>query len=99
MAIYQSMQDNVFDRADISVVGKVFLAAIASAALGRPSNVRVKGNPDQVEAIRAALAAAHALRVEIDRPGATVQDVMDKLQVLRAAAATFEDMTGLPWPA
>lgn len=89
---------SVFEDPNVTTVGKIFLAGIASAVLGCPPHIKVRGTPDQIEAIRNAVEAARAFQAELERPGAMVQDIMDKLQMKNLAAEEFKARLGLPWP-
>lgn len=90
--------NTVFEDPNVTVVGKMFLAGIASAVLGCPPHIKVRGTPDQVEAIKNAITATRDFQIELERPGAMVQDLMDKLQLKNIAAQEFESRLGLPWP-
>ena len=91
------MEETVFEQG-INTVGKIFLAAVTSTILGKPSNVKIKGTPEQVETIKRALVASRELHDEINRPEATVQSIMDRLEMKRQAADEFSQVVGLPWP-
>lgn len=88
----------VFDDSQVSVVGKIFLAGVASAVLGCPPHIKVRGTPDQITTVMNAVEAARAFHIELQRPDAMVQDIMDKLQLKNIAAKEFELKLGLPWP-
>jgi hypothetical protein len=88
----------VFDDPNITVVGKMFLAGVASAALGMPTHLKIRGTHEQVLAIKDAIEKAHALRASIAMPGTTVEDIAQKLAAKRASAASFKEIVGLPFP-
>lgn len=83
---------------ELSTVGKIFLAGVAAWLIGRPSHLKIRGTPDEVEALQNALMASRRFRDELNRPGATVQSVMDKLQLKNITAQEFERKLGVPWP-
>lgn len=90
--------NTVFDDSNITVVGKIFLAAMTAVTLGKPPHIRVRCTPAQVDAIKLAVDASRAFQAALDQPSNTVQDIMDKLQAKNAAAKAFEAQLGLPWP-
>lgn len=89
---------SIFDDTNITVVGKLFLAGIAAATLGFPTHLKVRGNPDQVVAIKDAIQATRAFQDELKRVDVTVQQIMDKLEAKNQAAQRFTQATNLPWP-
>ena len=97
--IMPSVDEGFFsDNFGVSVTGKVFLAAVAASLLGKISNVRVRGTQEQIDALKDALMASREFQDELERPGATVQQVMDKLQLKNISAEEFERRFGVPFP-
>lgn len=92
------INESFFSDYKISTVGKLFLAGVAAWLVGRPSNLKVRGTQEQVQALKSALMASKKFREELNRPGATVQSVMDKLQIKQMTAKEFERKLGVPWP-
>ena len=90
--------NTVFEDPSTTVVGKMFLAGIASAVLGLQPHIKVRGTPEQIEAIKCAVEAAHDFNAILEKPGVTVQEIMDKLEAKNMAAQSFEEQLGLPWP-
>lgn len=89
---------DVFNDPTVSVVGKVFLAGLSAALLGHPSRLRVRGSPEQIEAIKDAIIAFKGLEAELQDPEATVQSIMDRVRSKNDAAIRFRDVCGIPWP-
>lgn len=87
-----------FDNDSISVVGKIFLAGIASALLGIPSNIKIRGTPDEIAVFKDALQACKEFQDELKNPDATVQSIMNKHENKKIAVSEFSDCFGLPWP-
>lgn len=90
--------EDVNETLRISTVGKLFLAGLAGYVLGRRTNLRVKGTAEELEAVKNALLASRRFREEMMKPGATVDGVIEKLQLKKATAADFERILGIPWP-
>ena len=82
----------------VSTTGKIFLAAVAASLLGKISNVRVRGTQEQIDALKDALMASREFQDELERPSATVQDIMNKLHLKGISAAEFERRFGVPFP-
>lgn len=93
-----TLGEGFFDHYKISTVGKIFLAGVALAALGKMSNLKVRGTPDEIEALKNALMSSKKFQDELHRPGATVQSIMDHLHLKNISAAEFEHRLGVPWP-
>lgn len=94
----ENIQEGLFSDFRISTVGKLFLAGVAAYILGRPSRLKIRGNPYEVDALKNALLASRKFQQELNRPGATVQSIMDKLQLKNITAKEFEQKLGVPWP-
>ncbi len=93
-----NLQEGFLSGYDISTVGKIFMAGVAAWFLNKPSNLKLRGTPEQVEVLKNALMASRKFREELEKPGASVQSVMDKLQLKNATAREFERKLGIPWP-
>jgi hypothetical protein len=89
---------DIFNSPQISTVGKIFLAGITSAVLGKQSFLKIKGTPDEVDVIKQALKASRDLHDEIENPNATVQSIMSRLNIKNHAASEFQKVLNLPWP-
>lgn len=92
------INEGVFGDFGISTVGKVFLAGVAAWLVGRASNIKVRGTPEEVKALKNALMSSKKFQQELNKPGATVQSIMDKLQLKNISAQEFERKLGIPWP-
>ena len=94
----EQITEGFFEEFEISTVGKIFLAGIAMSALGKPSNIKVRGTPNEIETVKKALMASKALQDELNRPGASVQSIMDRLHLKNISAEEFQQRLGVPWP-
>lgn len=86
------------DELKLNLLGKVLFAAVGSWLVGRPTNLKVRGAPEEVQAFRGALLATRSFQEELERPEATVESVMQKLGLKHGAAREFEKIMGMRWP-
>lgn len=82
----------------VNMLGKIFLASIGAWLVGRATNLKIRGTQHEVEAISNAMLASHRFQSELNRSGATVESVMQKLNLKHATARQFEEILGIPWP-
>ena len=82
----------------LNLPGKLFMAAAAAWVLGKGSQLRIKGTKREIEALSNALKASRRFNDELNKPGATVDSVMNKLGLKTARGKEFERITGVPWP-
>jgi hypothetical protein len=82
----------------LNLIGKIFFASVAAWLLGKMVNVKVKGTPEEVDAVARAMLNSKRFQDELNRPGATVDSVLHKLNLKNASAREFERILGIPWP-
>lgn len=82
----------------LSTTGKLFLAGLAAWIVGRASKLRVRGTKKEITAIAGALRSSRRFQDELKKPGASVQSVMQKLNIKRLKGRAFERVLGVPWP-
>jgi len=82
----------------LNLPGKLFMAATAAWVLGRASQLRIKGTRQEIDALANALKASRRFNQELNKSGATVDSVMNKLGLKHARGKEFERITGVPWP-
>lgn len=83
----------------ISGLGKLFFAALAAGVVRDVvMPMRLKARPDQIRAMTDAIVASKQFQAEISRPGATVDTVIQKMNLKNISAAEFSKITGKPWP-
>lgn len=82
----------------LNLLGKVFIAAAAAWVIGKATNLKLRGTPQEVQAVANALQSSRRFQDELRRPGATVQSVMSKLRVKNMSAREFERTFGVKWP-
>lgn len=59
---------------------------------------KLKGTPEQIQAVMEVIKASQEFQDEVNRDGATVESVMQKLNIQNLAKQAFEEKTGKPWP-
>jgi len=82
----------------VNLIGKLFFATVSAWLLGRAVNTKLRGSKDQIEAVVNALSASRKFQDELNRPGATVDSVVQKLGIKHMSASEFERVLGVPWP-
>lgn len=82
----------------INFIGKLFFATLGAWLLGRTVNTKLRGSNEQINAVANALSASKKFQDELNRPGATVDSVIQKLGVKHMSASEFERVMGVPWP-
>lgn len=82
----------------LNLLGKMFFASAAAWLIGKMVNLKVRGTPDQVHAVQNALLSSRRFQDELQRPGASVESVVQKLGVKHMSAQEFERVLGVPWP-
>jgi hypothetical protein len=82
----------------LNLLGKIFFAAVGAWLVGKTVNLKIRGKPEEVQAVASAMAASKRFQEELSRNGATVESVMQKLGLKHASAREFERILGVPWP-
>jgi hypothetical protein len=82
----------------LNLLGKILFAAIGAWLVGRNVNMKIRGTPEEVQAVANAMIASKRFQDELSRNGATVESVMQKLGLKHAAAREFERILNVPWP-
>jgi hypothetical protein len=59
---------------------------------------KLQGTPEQLQAVMEVIKATKDFQDEVNREGATVETVMQKLNIQNLAKKAFEERTGKPWP-
>jgi 8-oxo-dGTP diphosphatase len=81
-----------------NLLGKIFVATLGAWLVGKVVNTKIRGTNEQVNAVSNALLASRRFQEELQRPGATVESVVQKLNVKHMSAAEFERVFQIPWP-
>lgn len=81
-----------------NLLGKIFYAAVGAWLIGKATGLKMRGTPDEVNAIANAMTSSRRFQDELSRPGATVESVFEKLALKNASRAEFERKLGISWP-
>lgn len=82
----------------VGLLGKIFFTAVGAWLVGKVTNMKLRGTQTEIQAVANAMLASKRFQDELRKPGATVQNVMDKLNLKHATAVEFERILGVPWP-
>jgi hypothetical protein len=98
--------------ASLSWAGKIFFAGVAAYLAGiglqrvagavkaEPPKFpfKLRGTPEQIRAVVDAILASKSFQQELKKPGATVQSVIDKMNLRNMTKERFRQITGKNWP-
>mgnify|MGYP003560863629 CR=1 FL=1 len=82
----------------LNLLGKIFFSAVGAWLVGKATNLKIRGTPEEVEAVSQAMMSSRRFQEELEQPGATVESVMQYLGLKHASAREFERVLGVPWP-
>lgn len=91
-------EDVLNERLYVNLTGKLLLASLGAWLVGKVVNTKIRGNQDEITAVSNALMASRRFQDELNKPGASVQSVIDKLRVKQMSASEFERVLGVKWP-
>jgi hypothetical protein len=83
---------------ELNFTGKLLLASCAAWLAGKLVNTKIRGSEEEIDAVVEALLSSRRFQEELDKPGATIESVVDKLGLKHASAEKFERILGVPWP-
>lgn len=83
---------------ELNLLGKIFLATLGAWFVGKVVNTKVRGTPEQIDALAKAMVASRRFQDELKKPGATVDSVAKKLNVKNMSASEFERVFNVKWP-
>lgn len=92
------MEKEAINELKVNLLGKIFFATLGAWLVGKFVNTKLRGSREEIEAVANALAASKRFQDEMNRPGATVDSVIQKLGVKHMSASEFERVLGVPWP-
>jgi len=82
----------------LNLVGKLIFASIGAWLVGKKVNMKLRGSPEEMQAVSSAMMASKKFQEELSRQGATVESVMQMLALKHAAAREFTRVLNVPWP-
>lgn len=82
----------------LNLVGKLMFSAIGAWLVGKATNTMLRGTQSEIDAVANTMMASRRFQEELNRPGASVESVMQKLNLKHASAKEFERILGVPFP-
>lgn len=82
----------------LNLTGKILFASMGAWLVGKLVNMKMRGTRAEVNTVANALMASKRFQDELNRTGATVESVFEKLRIKNMSAAEFERTMGVPWP-
>jgi len=84
---------------NLTPMGKLFFGTLVAWIVnGSAMPFKVRGTPEQMKALTDAVFASKRLQEEMKKPDATIESVIEKLNVKNEAAKQFEAVTGYAFP-
>ena len=87
-----------FNEQPTNILETIVIATVGSLLIGKPTNVKLRGTQDELEAVTAAVSASTRFQEALSRPGATVAEVMKSLDEKHRAVKEFERVLNVTWP-
>ena len=82
--------------------GKLFFASVAaylaSSAVAPKLPIKVRGNPQEMQALTDAIMSSKEFQSKIRKPGARVEDVLRSMNLKNMSRQRFKQLTGKDWP-
>lgn len=82
----------------LNFMGKLFLASLGAWFVGSVTKTKLRGSKEEIVAVANALLSSRKFQEELNRPGASVESVMQKLNVKNMSAREFERIFNVSWP-
>lgn len=100
--IQESPEKQPLNELSLTWAGKLFFASaaayIASSAVSSKLPIKIRGNKEQIKALADAIVASKEFQREMQKPGATVDSVMRKMNIKNMTANRFKQLTGRDFP-
>lgn len=97
-SINESKRKSLNELFKMTTFGKLFFTGLAAWILHKASRLKIKGSPQEIQAIANAIQSSRAFQDEIRQPGATVDSVMQKLKLKYVRGEEFEKIMGVKFP-
>lgn len=87
----------------LSWAGKLFFAGAAAYIGGEIMKklklpIKVRGTPEQIKSMVDTIYTSKKFQEELNKPGASIESVIEKLQIKNITKSNFEKMTKHKWP-
>lgn len=91
------------DEVNLTWAGKLFFASIAAyvasdIAQAMKLPIKLRGKPEEIKAVVDAITSSKDFQREIKKPGAKIEDVVQKMNLRNMNKSSFERLTGKKWP-
>ena len=84
---------------ELTSIGKLFFGGLlAWIAKDAKFHFKIKGTPEQLQAMAKAVFASKRFTQELAKPNATIESVLEKLNLKHISAQDFKEMTGRDFP-
>ncbi len=99
----ESVSKQQLDEANLTWAGKLFFASVAAyiasdVAQAMKLPIKLRGKPEQIQAVVDAITASKEFQKEIKKPGARVEDVVQKMNLKNMSKQDFKRLTGQEFP-
>jgi len=94
-------RETLITEGSLSTTGKILFASVAAYLAGKIASgsfLKLRGKPEELRAMADAIVASKAFLDELKRPGATIDSVIDKMNLKNVTTAKFKQITGQNWP-
>ena len=96
-------EDQINESTKLTWAGKLFFASIAAYIASDVAQVmklpiKLRGKPEQIKAVVDAITNSKDFQKEIGKPGAKIEDVVQKLNLRNMSKERFQQLTGKNWP-
>ena len=92
------MEKQPLNELKVGLLGKVFFETLGAWLVGKFVNTKIRGSRAEVESLGNAMASSRRFQDELNKPGATMDSVIQKLGVKHMSASQFERTFGVRWP-
>jgi hypothetical protein len=82
----------------LNLLGKILFVALGAWLVNKVTNIKIRGSESEIRAVSNALLASKRFQEELRKPGATIDSVMNKLNIKHMSAKEFENQLGIRWP-
>ena len=81
-----------------NILESIMTATVASLLVGLPTTVKLRGTQIELEAVTCAVKACRQFQDALERPNASITEVMERLSEKRKAVKEFERVLNVAWP-
>ena len=82
----------------MTTMSKILLFIVGAWLVGKYFKLKVRGSQKQISTLASAMISSKKFQDELKRPGASLENVMNKLKVKNMDADRFQKTFGIKWP-